>query len=274
MTEGWSGWLPDGGLLKGQVALVAGGGGGIGEAVTRILAAAGATVAVVDNDGDRAEVVAGEVVSSGGSALALVADLRDQDACAGAVERAAGELGGIDILANVAGGMHRHAQWRPLREWTNEAWDTIVHINLGYVFWMCRAAIPVIEARGGGAIVSVGSIAGVYGSPGQAPYGAAKAGLIHLTKTLAAECGPSGIRVNAVSPGVTMTAAAQATLGEEARAPLVGVTPMGRLGRPEDIARAVLFFASPMAEHVTGQMLLVEGGVSATFPYPGIGSSH
>ena len=272
MTDEWSGWRPGDEFLQGKVAVIAGGAGGIGEATTRVLAAAGAAVVVIDNEREHAEGVSRSVASSGGTALPLVADLRDEAACSDAIDRARAEQGAIDILANVAGGMHAHAEWRPLRQWTNEAWDAIVHLNLGYVFWMCRAAIPVMEAGGGGAIVNVTSIAGSFGSPNQSAYGAAKAGLIQLTKTLALECGPSGIRVNAVSPGVTLTPAAMETMPEQARTTLSRVTPMQRLGRPEDIARAVLFFASPMAEHVTGQMLPVDGGVSVTFPYPGIGS--
>lgn len=268
MSDEWSGWLPDDGMLKGQVALVAGGAGGIGAAVSRIFSAAGAAVVVVDQDQTRAEALATDL--GGGGALALAADLRDSDQCAAVVERAAAELGGLDIVANIAGGMHAHAQWRPLKEWTNQAWDTIVTLNLHYPFWIARAAIPHLEARGGGAIVNIGSVAAMFGSHNQSAYGAAKAALVQLTKSLAEECGPAGIRVNAVSPGVTLTPAAQATLTEPARDGLTAVTPLRQLGHPEDIARAVLFFASPMAHHITGQMLPVDGGVSVTFPYPGL----
>jgi 3-oxoacyl-[acyl-carrier protein] reductase len=274
MSEEWNGWLPDGQLLEGQVAVIAGGGGGIGEATTRILAAAGAVVVVVDNDREGAEGTAARVVASGGTALPLVADLRQEDACAAVIQQAVAEMGGIDILANVAGGMSRHAPWRPLRDWPTETWDAIVHLNLRYVFWLCRAAIPAMEARGAGTIVNVTSIAGVFGSPNQSAYGAAKAGLISLTKTLALECGRYGIRVNAVSPGVTLTAAAIATMPEENRTALTGTTPLRQLGRPEDIARTILFFASPISQHVTGQMLLVDGGASVTFPYHAIGAEE
>lgn len=272
MAEEWGGWLPDPTLLKGQVAVIAGGAAGIGAATTRILAAAGATVVVIDNDRERTEEVAKGVASAGGTSRALIADLRDERACAGAIESAASEFGGMDILANVAGGMHKHAEWRPLREWTTESWDSIVHLNLRYVFWACRAALPAMEARGRGAIVNVTSIAGLFGCPDQSAYGAAKAGLINLTKTLAVECGPSRIRVNAVSPGVVLTPAALATMPEERRASLSEATPVGELCRPEDIARAVLFFASPMAEHITGQMVVVDGGVGVKFPYPNLHS--
>lgn len=272
-SDDWSGWLPDRGLLQGQIGLVAGGGGGIGEATSRILAAAGATVAVLDSDRESAERLAQRIVASGGQALPVVADLREEKACAGAVERVLSELGGIDVLANVAGGMSRHAPWRPFHEWPTDTWDAIVHLNLRYVFWMCRAAIPAMVERGGGAIVNVGSIAGMFGSPNQSAYGAAKAALVNLTKTLALEYGPAGIRVNAVSPGVTLTREARAAMDSAARTAYNDTTPLRELGEPEDIARAILYFASPMAHHVTGQMLLVDGGISVTFPYHGLGSS-
>jgi NAD(P)-dependent dehydrogenase (short-subunit alcohol dehydrogenase family) len=129
-----------------------------------------------------------------------------------------------------------------------------------------------METRGGGSIVSVTSISGVFGAPNHSAYGAAKAGLIHLTKTLALECGRSGIRVNAVSPGAIATPATQATMSDERFRTLAETTPLQRAGRPEDIARAVLFFASPMSEYITGQMLLVDGGVGSKFPLGGIGT--
>lgn len=273
MTE-WHGWLPDGGLLKDQVALVAGGAGGIGEAVTRILAVAGASVAILDAAADRATAVSRSIAAAGGSALAVACDLRDEHACSSAVGAAAERAGGIDILVNVAGGMHAHAPWRPVHEWTTESWDAVVHLNLRYVFWTCRAVLSGMAAAGAGAIVNVASIAGSFGSPNQSAYGAAKAALIQLTQTLAAEYGPSGIRVNAVSPGVTLTPSAARALAGETGDSYSAATPLRRLGRPEDIARAVLFFASPMSAQVTGQTLLVDGGISVNFPYPGLGTEH
>ncbi len=269
-----NGWLPDPALLDGQMAVVAGGGGGIGESTSRLLAAAGAAVAIVDRTRAKAERLAGEITAAGGTAHPVEADLRDEEACAAVVDDAVSAFGGIDILVNVAGGMYKHAPWRHLRDWTTESWDNILGLNLRYVFWLCRAAIPVIEGRGGGVIVNITSINGVTGCPNQSAYGAAKAGLINLTKTLAGECGPLGIRVNAVSPGTTLTPAAAETLAGDIRTRLSEATPLQQLGRPEDIARAVLFFASPMAEHVTGQMLLVDGGISTNYPYFVPGTDH
>ena len=199
-------WTPDPGLLAGQVALIAGGAGGIGDATSRVLAAAGASVVIADRELEAGERLAAELAEAGGSARAIEVDLMDEAACAAMVDRAVTAFGGIDILANVAGGLRKHAPWAHLAEWTTENWDAIFDLNLRYVFWVCRAAIPVLQARGGGAIVNITSINGTTGNPNQSAYGAAKAGLINLTQTLAGECGPLGIRVNAVSPGMTLTA--------------------------------------------------------------------
>lgn len=260
-------WHPDPALLAGQVALLAGGAGGIGEATTRAIAASGAAVVIADRDLAAAERLVAEVVSSGGRALALEVDLLDERACSAMVDAAVEAFDGIDILVNVAGGLKKHAPWGHLRDWTTEAWDAIFDLNLRYVFWTCRAMIPVLEARGGGAIVNIASLNGVVGNPNQSAYGAAKAGLVNLTQTLAGECGPLGIRVNAVGPGMTLTAAASQTVADDVKSRLLTATPLRRLGTPDDIARAVVFFASPMAEFVTGQLLLVEGGISVNYPY-------
>jgi NAD(P)-dependent dehydrogenase (short-subunit alcohol dehydrogenase family) len=176
------------------------------------------------------------------------------------------------VLANVAGGMTHQAEWRHLDLWSTAEWDRVVHLNLRYVFWLCRAVIPGMVERGGGSIVSVTSISGVFGAPNHSAYGAAKAGLIHLTKTLAVEYGRVGIRVNAVSPGAVATPATDAVLSAERKETLATATPLQRPGRPDDIARAVLFFASPMSEYVTGQMLLVDGGIGSKFPLGGVGT--
>jgi 3-oxoacyl-[acyl-carrier protein] reductase len=271
-AAGSPGWQPGEPLLAGKVAVVAGGGRGIGEATSRMLSAAGAAVAVVDVETDRAEAVATSLRAGGAMAIPVTADLRDEGQCQAAIDHSVDELGGLDVLANVAGGMSQQAEWRHLEHWSTAEWDAVVHINLRYVFWLCRAAIPHMQARGGGSIVSVTSISGVFGAPNHSAYGAAKAGLIHLTKTLAVECGRSGIRVNAVSPGAIATPATEATMSAERKATLARATPLQRPGAPEDIARAILFFASPMAEYVTGQMLLVDGGVGSKFPLGGVGT--
>jgi NAD(P)-dependent dehydrogenase (short-subunit alcohol dehydrogenase family) len=263
-------WKPGDPLLGGKVALIAGGGRGIGEATTRMLSGAGAAVGVLDLERARAESVAASLRSGGASAIPVVADLRDEQQCQQAVDAVVGELGGIDVLASVAGGMNQYGEWKHLEHWSTAEWDLIVHLNLRYVFWLCRAVLPKMVARGGGSIVSVTSISGVFGAPNHAAYGAAKAGLIHFTKTLAAEYGPSGIRVNAVSPGAIATPATN--MSEEAKAALGRGVPLRRAGEPDDIARAILFFASPMSDYITGQMLLVDGGAGSKFPFAATGT--
>ncbi|MCE2390879.1 MAG: SDR family oxidoreductase [Proteobacteria bacterium] len=255
------------GLLAGKTAIVAGGGGaGIGARISRLLAGAGASVAVVDIEPDRATDVCAQIEAAGGAALPVTADLRDASAAPAILDATLGAFGQVDALVNVAGGMHAHAPWRPLVRWQVDDWDRIVEINLRYVFLMCRAVIPAMIERGaGGSIVNITSISGVFGAPNHSAYGAAKAGLIHLTKSLCLECGPHGIRCNAVSPGAVQTAAVSGAMDEQLEA-VRRATPLGRAGSPDDIAQAVLFFASPMSAYVSGQMLLVDGGVAARFP--------
>jgi NAD(P)-dependent dehydrogenase (short-subunit alcohol dehydrogenase family) len=259
-------WEPGRPLLDGKVALVAGAGRGIGEATARLLAAAGAAVAVVDLEEDRARAVRDAIMSAGGRAVPVVADVRDEAQSDAIVDAAVSTFGGLDVLVNVAGGMNVFGNWAPLTEWSSDQWDAVVGLNLRYHFLLCRSAIPRLAERGGGAIVNITSVSGVFGAPNHAAYGAAKAGLIHLTKTLALEVGRLGIRVNAVSPGAVFTPATADRLTPERREEMQRTTPLQRAGAPDDIARAVLFFASPMADYVTGQMLLVDGGVAAKFP--------
>jgi NAD(P)-dependent dehydrogenase (short-subunit alcohol dehydrogenase family) len=260
------GWDPGQALLAGKVAVVAGGGRGIGEATARLLAAAGAAVAVVDLEEERARAVRDAIVGAGGRAVPIVADVLDEAQSIPIVDSAVSTFGGIDVLVNVAGGMNVFGHWQPLTQWSSAEWDAVVGLNLRYHFLLCRAAIPRLAERGGGSIVNITSVSGVFGSPNHSAYGAAKAGLIHLTKTLALEVGRLGIRVNAVSPGAVFTPATANRLTPERRSEMERTTPLQRAGAPEDIARAVLFFASPLAAYVTGQMLLVDGGVAAKFP--------
>jgi NAD(P)-dependent dehydrogenase (short-subunit alcohol dehydrogenase family) len=206
----------------------------------------------------------------------VVADVLDEEQSQPIVDAAVDTFGGLDVLVNVAGGMNVFGNWAPLTEWSSAQWDAVVGLNLRYHFLLCRAAVPRMAERGGGAIVSITSISGVFGAPNHAAYGAAKAGLIHLTRTLALEVGRLGIRVNAVSPGAVATPATADRITPERQEEMARTTPLQRAGVPEDIARAVLFLASPMADYVTGQMLLVDGGVGAKFPLhaPGADASE
>jgi len=242
------------GLLEGQRAVITGGGSGIGRATCRRMAAEGAAVAVVDIDGDRAKEVAGEI---GGSAHQ--ADVTDPDGLKDAVDTAAAGLGGLTIMFNNAG----TGSQTPLHEWAPEEWDRLVRVNLTGVYLGFRAAVPHIKASGGGCIVSTASISGTRPAAGEAPYAAAKAAVAALTATAALEYGP-GIRVNAVSPGMIRTALTEPLLAffphEVER--YERTTPLGRIGAPEDIADVVVFLCSDLARFITGQNLVVDGGMT------------
>jgi 3-oxoacyl-[acyl-carrier protein] reductase len=255
--------------LTGHRALVVGGGRGIGRAITLALAADGADVAVGDLEPDRASAVSHEVTELGRRALPLTGDVRSTaDVDAFVADTVAG-LGGLDVLVTVVGGQHVFAPFQALHEYTDEQFDVVVDVNLGYVFRVVRAALKVMVDQGtGGAIVSIGSISGIVSAPAHGPYGSAKAGVISLAKTVAAEYGHLGIRMNVVSPGVIDNPAAKGAHTDEQIAAIDGRTPLGKRGDPEDIADAVVFFASPRSRYVTGQGLLVDGGMAVHYPAP------
>jgi 3-oxoacyl-[acyl-carrier protein] reductase len=253
-------------LLAGKRALVIGGGRGIGRAVSLQLGQAGASVAVVDIERDRAQSVSDEIAQTG-SACPLTADVLQTDD----VERVVGEareaFGGIDVLVTVVGGHNAFAPWQPLHECSEEQWDLLMGVNLRYVFTVTRAVVRVLLEQGqGGSVVYTGSVSGMAGAPNHSPYGAAKAGVIHLARSLALEYGRHGIRFNVVSPGSVLTPAVADALTSEQKAAMAERIPLGRSAAPEDIARAVLFFASPLSSYVSGQVLAVDGGATVRFP--------
>ena len=252
-------------VLSGRNALViGGGGGGIGRAVTRGLAAAGGAVAVADVDHDRAEEAAAEVAAAGTTSVSLTGDVRSRQDVEGFVTRAAQELGGLDVLVTVVGGQLAFVPSTPLHETTDDDWDLMFDLNLRYVARAVRAALQVFLAQGrGGTIVSVGSITAAVGNPTQAAYGAAKAGLASLARSVAAEYSRDGIRMNLVACGPIATPVAQA-----AQAGTAGWIPMGRPGDPREVADAVVFLASPSSSYVSGQSLVLDGGATAVGPFP------
>jgi NAD(P)-dependent dehydrogenase (short-subunit alcohol dehydrogenase family) len=242
------------GLLEGQHAVITGGGSGIGRATARRMTAEGALVAVIDVNADAAHEVAGEI---GGSAH--VADVTDADGLRSAVDAAATAMGGITIMFNNAGVGNQS----PLHEWAPEEWDRMLAVNLTGVYLGFRAAIPHIRAAGGGSIVSTASISGTRPAAGEAPYAAAKAGVAAITASAALEYGP-GIRVNSVSPGMILTALTEPLLQflPHERARFERTTPLGRIGEPEDIADVVVFLCSDLARFITGQNIVVDGGMT------------
>jgi 3-oxoacyl-[acyl-carrier protein] reductase len=240
------------GSLEGRVALVTGGSRGIGAAVSRDLAVAGARVAVNYRTGkDAAEEVASEI---GG--VALSADVSDPEQAQALVERIESELGDLDILVNNAG-VTRDTL---IARMSDEDWDVVLDTNLRGAFNTSRAVARKMLRRRSGVIVNLTSVVGLHGNPGQANYAASKAGLIGLTKALARELGSRGVRVNAVAPGYIDTELTN-VLSDEQRGAILANTPLGRLGQPEDVAGAVRFLCSDEAAFVTGEVLLVDGGL-------------
>jgi NAD(P)-dependent dehydrogenase (short-subunit alcohol dehydrogenase family) len=242
-------------MFEGRGAIITGGGSGIGRATARRFAEHGARVAVVDIDGDAAERVATEI-----DGVAYALDVTDYEALANAFGDAAQRFGGIAYLYNNAGG----SSLAPLHEFALDEWRRVVDLNLTGVFHGIRAGAPIIRAAGGGAIVSTASISGTRPAAGEAPYAAAKAAVAALTATAALEYAPD-IRVNAVSPGMIHTSMTDLLLndrGMNEAAWMVQKTPLARVGEPEDIADVVLFLCSDLSRFVTGQNLVVDGGMT------------
>jgi NAD(P)-dependent dehydrogenase (short-subunit alcohol dehydrogenase family) len=248
--------VPASALLNDQVAVVTGGGAGIGRGIARGLAAFGARVAIWERDAETTASAAKEV---GG--LGLVTDVRNADQVDAALARTMAELGPVRILVNNAGGVF----FSPILETSENGWDALYRANLKHVI-LCtqRVARTMVEAGNGGSIISVTSIEGVRAAPGYAAYAAAKAGVINFTKTAALELAPFGIRVNALAPDITLTEgiAAVAPPGSEER---FGLTvPMGRPGHVDEMAGAAVFLAGSMSSYVTGQTIHVDGGTQAS----------
>ena len=229
-----------------------GGSRGIGAAITRELARGGARVAVnFRGNREAADAVAGEV---GG--IAVQADVSDPADAKRLVEEVESALGDLDILVNNAG-ITRDTL---LARMSDDDWEQVLATNLGGPFHTCRAVVRKMMRRRAGAIVNLTSVVGLRGNPGQANYAASKAGVIGFTKALARELGNRGVRVNAVAPGYITTGLTD-VLSEEMRQLILSNTPLGRLGSPEDVAGAVRFLCSDEAAFVTGEVLLVDGGL-------------
>jgi len=243
--------------LESRVALVTGGSRGIGAAVCAELGAAGAEVVVnYASSADAAEAVCEGIRAAGGSATAVAGDISTPEGAAALVSQVESEVGPIAILVCNAGITRDNL----IMKLSDDDWRAVVDTNLGGAFFTCRAVARPMLKRRAGAIVTMSSVVGVHGNAGQTNYAASKAGLIGLTKALAKELGGRGIRVNAIAPGYISTELTDA-LPEAARDAILGQTPLGRLGDPADVARAVRFLVSDAAAFVTGDVLAVDGGL-------------
>lgn len=242
--------------LKDKVAIVTGGAQGIGRAIAATFAQEGAAVVIMDVNKEGAEALAQEITSQGGRALAVEADVRSEDDAQKVVDATLKNFQHIDILVNNAGIVRDYlvVSMKP------KDWQDVIDINLGGVYNFSKKVIrPMLMAKSG-KIINLASLAGITGGRGQANYAASKAGIIAFTRALALELAPKGITVNAVAPGMVVT-----QMSERVRSftqdKVKSLIPLARYGQPEDIARAVLFLASPDADYITGQVIVVDGGL-------------
>jgi len=243
--------------LTDRVAIVTGGGRGIGRAIALRLAGAGAAVVVTDILVKEAEAVAGEIKAVGGQSLAVAADVSLAADVARLVETTISAYNRIDILVNNAG----IARDRILLRMSEEDWDKVLDVDLKSVFLCTKAVLRYMLKARWGRIISLSSIAGVMGNPGQANYASAKAGIIGFTRTVAREVGSHSITVNAVTPGFIETEMTR-QIAEEQRQEIKKLIPLNRSGTPRDVAEAVAFLASEEAGYITGQVLGVNGGMA------------
>jgi len=250
--------------LTNKVAIITGSGRGIGKAIALDFADVGADLVVVARTASEIESVAAEIRDKGGRALAVPTDIRSADQVKDMVERAMAEFGKIDILVNNAGGTFRV----PFLQISEGAWDAVLRENLKGVFLCTKAIVDIMVKQKEGSIINISSLAGQVPYANMAHYGAAKAGVINLTQTLAVELGPYNIRVNTILPGYIEVEWFAQLLQEhpEVRERRLQRVPLGRFGKPEDIAGAAIYLASEASSYVTGASILVTGGLTFLVP--------
>jgi NAD(P)-dependent dehydrogenase (short-subunit alcohol dehydrogenase family) len=251
--------------FRGKVALICGaGGGGIGSAVTRSFAQAGATIAAIDQNEELNAATRKAVTGHGVRCETFVADLADSSQAAQVIERVWSKMGGIDMLVNVAGGT-KARQWGPLENGRDQDFHDVFALNIGYVYRLCAdLGRRMIERRSGGSIVNLASVSGLRSAPFHGAYGAAKAGVMALTQTMAVEWAPYGIRVNAVAPGSVLSPRV-ATFGK-GPAHFQTAADGRRSLDPSEIASGILFLSSDLASGVSGQTLTIDAGLASGNP--------
>ncbi len=244
-------------LFERKIAVVTGAAQGIGKAIAKGLAKEGGSVVVVDLNVEKAKLVADQIAEeTGRRAIAIGTDVADKQSVQSMVDQAMEDFGQIDILVNNAGIIRRGS----LETMTDQDWHDVVGTNLTGVYYLCRAVVPIMRGQGSGKIVNISSVAGKTGDITSSPgYGPSKAGIDCLTKSLARELAPYGINVNAVAPHAIETEMS-AEWSEEKRKNVVSAIPLGRMGKPEEVAEVVAFLASDKASFITGEIIDVNGG--------------
>lgn len=247
--------------LQGKCALITGGASGIGRATVQLFAEEGAAVAIADIKDAAGKALAREIQASGGKVIFVHCDVTEAEDCQRAVQLTVDQLGGLDILFNNAGVIHR----KNILEMSESEWDRVMEVNLKSIYLMSKFTLPVMVKAGGGAIINNGSGWGLRGGRNAVSYCASKGAVVNLTRAMAIDHGPDNIRVNCICPGDTDTPmlhgeAVQLGLNKESFLAEAAERPMGRYGQPREVAQAVLFLASDAASYVTGTILVVDGG--------------
>jgi 3-oxoacyl-[acyl-carrier protein] reductase len=249
--------------LQGRVSIVTGGGNGIGKAYCEALAAEGAAVAVAEIDGDAAERTAASLRASGARAVEIQTDVADEQSTVRMAERALSAFGRIDVLVNNAAVFATIPISRvPLEQISVQEWDLVMAVNLRGIFLACKAVLPAMRQQGYGKIINISSGTALSGSPTRIHYVTSKGGVLSFTRTLAREVGPGGIRVNAIAPGSTLSEDNPSDEIVRMRQATVASRALPRVQLPSDLVGAVVFFASPDSDFVTGQTLVVDGGAT------------
>ncbi|MEU6643575.1 SDR family oxidoreductase [Saccharomonospora sp. NPDC046836] len=252
--------------LRGKVAVVTGGANGIGEAVVRTLASYGTTVVIADKDGPRAAAVAEEVTAEGGTASAIETDVREEAQIVALLRETVERYGRLDILDNNAAALELIPDDPDVTGSQAAVWLDTMRVNALGPLLACKHAIPLMISSGGGSIVNMGSVSGVAGEANMLAYGMSKAAIMHLTRAVAAQWGKSGIRCNAVAPGLVLTPNTAAAMPEKTQEIYVRHSLTPYVGRPQDIANVVAFLASDESRYVSGHIVYADGGISSSLP--------